>query len=240
MVLATSTSSGCKRMRPQESMYSRKKTYTKKKETVTPARVRAITRKTLLGLAETKRLFNNNSRTLLNSQWYSWNIFYQLGQGTGDGARIGDEIFAKSYSARISFQSTTATVNAQQTIYRVLVVKTNYQIDNGIIPNPVLFPPSVVQGGNFMLGWVDPDKFTVMYDERHVMNPMNVPVTAANQYQYLDIYVPFNKKIQYEGNNSGYSKSDQYYVLVAAFNLGNVATTLINFEISSKLEFKDV
>lgn len=222
----------------------RRKPYAKKATKSTKKYIRKVAVSAVRRIAETKTYFTTISSTFqpLNVQFYAWNVFYNIGQGTGDNNRIGDKIQAKYAQIRMNVFPGGLASSEQQTTVRVLVVHSRFQASNGTLPVTwqLWSGDPVIKSGTAINGFVDTEKFTVVSDRRYQINPLNN--TNARPDRYINVNIPLkNKSIQYNGDNSGYLKWKNMYVMVALYNRGNTITsTDVNIAASFRLMFKDL
>ena len=215
-----------------------KKTYRKKRLTKYIAKVagRVVRR-----VAETKTYYYGlGTSNWFNNSFKAWNVFYPIGQGTGDSQRIGDKI--QPVSAQLSgvfYTNDINTTNSQTTI-RIMVVQNRYQQTNGVVTYQFTdwAGPNPIKVGDAIRGFIDTEQFTVLRDYKIQINPLNNTQTVNNRY--VKINIPMPKNFQYGSDNGGYGKFKNYYVLVAVYNSGNGPNNYIRFDGNFKLLFKDL
>lgn len=234
-----------KNTRPQ---YKRRKQYNpSSKKPVSRTQIR----RTLLGLAETKRFAITTSYSSLfgTGTFVGYNPLYWIQTGSTDVQRVGDEIYFQSLDLRMSFSTsrTTYAVNANAgdpLIIWLAVVKSanvvNHDGTLGPASSGFIFPDLRHGGaGSVSNPEVDTNVLTVLWQKKYVMK-CNVASTVRPDDQILDINerVMINKQCKFNASAGGYLKDYNYYVVWAYTNPTSQSVLLCKYD--GQVNFKDI
>lgn len=167
---------------------------------------------------ETKSYFYNVSGSLVHQVPKSYNLNYYIGQGTADNARIGDEIFIRGISVRLAVNDTTSNGTHRYHVY-ILKSKTDIYLTShaygDIYKNISLDPTTDV---------IDTEKVTVV--SKRVVTIEN-RISGAALQRSVRMWVNLkNTKFKFQGDNSGYGKFFNYFLVVVPYaNGGTIGTT---------------
>lgn len=225
---------------------------------------KSAVRKTLLGMAETKRFvgsdgFSTTGVTGVGSYW-GYNPLYWMQQGSTDSQRIGDEIYFDKLRLRCIFgtnrgvldPATPATWGALDPInVWVGVVKSIYQNHDGLIGpasnNPIVFPDLRHSGvGSVTNPAIDSNKVNVIWSKHITLRPNVTAVWAAagnvsnvdNQLYELDEDIKIARQFKYNADATGYAKDYNYYIVWGYSNSLNKNNC--TFKLSYEVLFKDM
>lgn len=158
---------------------------------------------------ETKQYFYNTGapRNLVSDVPLTFNLNYYIGQGTTDSTRIGDEIFLNHFKVRLYFQTQTATSATQ--MYRVMIIKTRTEANLTSLTYGDIFKNA---SGSFLTDLIDDEKVTVI-KSRMIRIVPQVSSTVIAQTVYMTKRMK-NVRFRYNGDNAGYGKSHNYYLVI--------------------------
>jgi len=206
---------------PRRSYRKRSKRYTRRKAKKTS--IRRIIKKTVLGIAETKKKYLNVLNNDFNNGWQGTNLIYWIGQGTDDHTRIGDKIQLRGIKFRASIVPALPSQGAATSAYpfqvRFVCFKKKANAHSGTTGpsfSENIKPDTI--GGTGLTEIIDTEKCTVVFDKiyngttnLHLNNPAANLTVSQYPYVFIDHYWKINKNLQFEGDNSGYAKGWNYY-----------------------------
>lgn len=155
---------------------------------------------------------------LLHNSTTTFNLNYYIGQGTGDANRIGDEIFLKGFKVGLQINPSTGYSAIS---YRVLLIRSKQAVYNTSISYSNIFKQS---SSSNLVNPVDTEKVTVL-KSRTVKYVSPVLVNATPTYATRPVTVNMwcnmrNQKFKYDGDNSGFGKFYNYYLVVMPYAVG--------------------
>lgn len=161
-----------------------------------------------------------------------------IGQGTGNQDRVGDQIFLEALKLKGHFESLT-TSNAY--IYRLVVGFTGEET-NGIASwsNTGLTAAEVYQPNTYTIltnGHINKKAVTVLHDETFDLNSQ---VDAAPTVHGFDLLVPIKQRFTYQSAGSTYGKIKNLFVWVVGHAPGVSGANAVGYvRCSVDLIFKD-
>lgn len=204
--------------------YARKrKSYVKKRSTTRKPALKRMVRREVMRSQETKDItFQYNSVAGANFGSVSYGAsavvagFYgSITQGTGDGQRIGNALYARGINMRLALQPGD-TINYM----RILVVQPKGM---GTPTQPSLTGPfvsSVLSGaaatGTQWLQPVDTDRWQVLFDKNYFLNfrPLDgSTATTTPTTRFVNKFIKVNRKIQWDHSNT--VNNDVYIVAIS-------------------------
>jgi hypothetical protein len=241
----------------------RRNRYPARRKVKTVKGVKALAKKVALQISEPKQasqifssLTNPGHQTLKhNVTYYQGNLLKTLqgdtaNPGTNEQSnRIGNEIYAKGLKIRMQLINDVLRCNVN---YKVFVFR--YQ-SGKTLADPAFWCGPSGGGGNMnrMLDFVDTREITILKtliiptaSKTANMN-QNGWNGTVNEHQpvmhstYRDIWIPLNRKIKYDDNNSPVPKFTDIGIAVIAYDVNNTpqTTTLGYVDFVSRLYFRD-
>jgi len=226
-----------------------------KKAKPTKTLTRTDVRKTLLGLAETKRFAVQSGvgTARLVNNYHAYNPLYWIQTGSTDAQRQGDEIYIEKIRLRMNFITarlplTTASISADPINISVWIIKSTLKEKDGTLgPNSdaFIFPDIRNSGvGGLTNPCIDINKFTAIWGKTYKIN-CNVADTTLgtagqpqNQIVDVDEDVTINKTFKYSSTSSGFSEFGNYYIVWSyanPYSQNNLAVRL-----GYQVDFKDM
>lgn len=232
-----------KKQKTAASMPTKKTTVKKTTRRSKPSKT-SVVKQTLLGMAATYHDTQNDSTVninpMLHSVIYTNNVTAQIGVGTTNSSRQGDQIYMKGLRVQGNV-FTDVLASAYQ--YRVMVVMSGEEYDfgmsfgAGLTPDQIFLPAT---GGLFQSnGIVNTKAITVLYDQ---MIQINSQVAGALDTAGVSFYVPLNRKFQYKEGGSEFGKSKNLYLVIIgdAAGGGLGVTDSGSCQFSTDLNFKNL
>lgn len=213
------------------------KTTTVKKRKRYIQRKNSLRRKIIATLPAKHNTFDANTSVLANSA-YTLQPTRNIGQGTGNQDRLGDEIFLEALKIKGHFETTTDS-NAYQ--FRMIVGFTGEET-NGIASWSAtgLTAAEVYQPNTFTVltaGQINKKAITVLYDETFDINSQ---VEGAVTLHGYDVLVPIKQRFKYQSAGSTYGKTKNLFVWIVGFATGIAGANSVGTNyISCDLIFKD-
>lgn len=213
------------RTKRKARQYSRKGNY-KRRKIQTPKKkwLNRVVKSIVNRQSETKKkfmnLFANDSNANYNFEvLYNFNPLYAIGQGTGDDQRIGDKIFVKGFRMKMRVLSTGSL---QSPVYaRIFLFKSNARTAGGSALNGYQRwftssePAIKLSNGHAASAIYDTEKNPIIWQKTYKMNFNSMAggttSSASSRELNIDKYFSMNKSIQFDANNSGYLKYQNYY-----------------------------
>ena len=163
--------------------------------------------------------------------------------------RIGNEIYAKGLKIRLQLINLYTRSNVT---YKVFV----FRYQTGKTMNDAAFwcgPDGTGANMNRMLDFVDTREVTILKSYNIKTNDktanMNQNYWTGNENRmndkmhntYRDIWIPLNRKIKYDDNNSTTPKFTDIGIAVVSYDVNNTPQTQINgyLDFTSRLYFRD-
>lgn len=206
---------------PRRVTKKRSKRYTRRK--AKKSSMKRIIKKTILGIAETKKKYLNVLDNTPNNTWLGTNLVYWIGQGTDDHTRIGDKIQLRGIKFRASIVPALPSQGPAVTPYpfqvRFVCFKKKANFSSGLTGpsfSTNIRPDTV--GGTGLTEIIDTEKCVVVFDKiyngtvnTNLASPTGSTSVDAYPYVFINHYWKINKDLQFEGDNSGYAKGWNYY-----------------------------
>jgi len=199
-------------------------------------------KKALLGASETKHKYYAISGTNIDNLPSYENLFYWIGQGSGDAQRIGDKIYVKSVTMKFNITSIEANASDSDLKLKMWIVKARDTTRSGTLgPSFGTWTATglLKQGNNYTNAIMDTERQTFVKTKKCTL-PYNQIANVARWKQFTWTW-KVNKNIQYDGDNSGYIKTGQYYLMYAVQNIGNSAgLPIVNMNVDVDISYKDL
>lgn len=163
-----------------------------------------------------------------------------IGQGTSNQQRLGDDIFLEALRVKGTFNTATDS-NAYQ--YRMIVGFTGEELavsttwsSTGLSAADV-YQPDTFDATFLTGGAVNKKAITVLYDETYDINSQ---VEGAPTLHGFDVLVPIKQKFLYQSAGSTYGKTKNLFVWIVGYSPGLTGVTVIgSCNIAVDLIFKD-
>lgn len=179
------------------------------------AGTRSAIKNTMLSMATTYRQQisdNTCGATLLHNSIFSYNLSAQLGQGTGNTNRQGDQVYLEAVKFR-GYVRSAATAGGYT--YRVLVGWSGEEYipagltTAGLSFAEIFLPQTGTYNGAAAI--VNPKAFTVLFDSNVDINSQIAAVTDINSIVFN---VPLKQKFAFQATASNYGKTKNLYIVV--------------------------
>lgn len=163
-----------------------------------------------------------------------------IGQGTSNQQRLGDDIFLEALKVKGTFNTATDS-NAYQ--YRMIIGFTGEELavsstwsSTGLAAADV-YQPDTFDATFLTGGAVNKKSITVLYDETFDVNSQ---VEGAPTLHGYDVLVPIKQKFLYQSAGSTYGKTKNLFVWIVGYSPGLTGITNIgSCNIAVDLIFKD-
>lgn len=213
-----------------------------KRKTKTKSYPRLTIKKQLLSMSETKTKYLQWQSTFFDATHYFENILYWIGQGTSDEQRIGDRIYVKNISFKFNITDDPATTSGSKIFIKVYIMKARdaTRVGTGSPAWGPWTPSNIVKSGYVATNaWLDTERQTFIKKKS-----LSLPYEQiGNQGRWLQTGMSFNmnKNIQYDGDNAGYIRNGNYYLVMVQQGVGNspIAPN-INVQVNCKITYKDI
>lgn len=133
-------------------------------------------------------------------------FFGAIAQGTGDGNRIGNALFARGININLAFAGNTSAIT---NYLRIIIFQAKKTMATNVQPSVTgTFVQSVLSNnGSSVLQWlqpVDTDRFDVLLDKK--MWFRNQPVdgnssTVISNTKFFNKFIKINRKMQWDDSN---------------------------------------
>lgn len=158
----------------------------------------------------------------------SWNIFFNIGQGVSDSSRIGDEIFANRLHARFVYYSASVSTT---TNVQVMLVKSPVQTNTTSLTYNQIFINKIADP---TVDFIDDEQVTVLKRRSYTVQPTISGISVMKNITFTKNFK--NMKFKYNGDNSGYGKFANYYLVVVVQN--GAGTWNVTAAGTGRMEFK--
>lgn len=228
----------------QKYVKPRRSKYTKK----TSFKPSSVVKKTILSMAATYHDTQNDTnlaQNMTHNNLYSNNLTAKVTQGLNGTGRQGDQIFITGVRIKGNYVTNPASNGYQ---FRLIIGWSGEEYDpttlgssgagTGLTPADVFLENT---GGHLLTSApINPKAFTALYDQ---VIDLSSQLSATQEIQHLDAYVPLRKKFPYQALGSVYGKSKNLYVVCLAGVSGGgvpLTTAVGSVNMNSVLSFKNL
>ena len=177
------------------------------------------------------------SSGVLHNTAYTTPMTQSIVTGSGDGNRIGDEIFLKFLKIRMTINSGSAS---GAYTHRTIIGFSNVQNNTGASTTAGIYSAAVHAGTAAFIvdGIINPKNFTAIYDETFDI-PSEIP--ATNNVHSVERVLPLERKFQYQTAGSVYGKLNNLYFIHLSTVIGGTTATSVTgqYDLSWALGFVD-
>lgn len=201
-----------------------------------------VVKRALLRLSETKHKYFTISGGMLDNIAYFENLNYWIGQGTGDQNRIGDKIFVKTITMKFNILDIPAQVGDSDMKVKIWIMKARDAVKNGTLAPAlgVWAGPSISkQGANLTQCLLDTERFTWVKTKTIIIPYCQI--TNTPRWKQFTIRLKVNANWHYDGDNSGYLKTNQLFLMAAVQSVGSSSTfNSMTLSADCDVAFKDI